>query len=163
MRDSSLSAGTQAVVAAEVGHLDLAYDYLAEAALTDLHDVHNNVRNGLHMASLAGAWNGVVAGFGGMRDHNGEITFAPRLPPALSRIEFRMCVHGSRFAVEVHEDRARYRLVSGKPAEITHHGTRCMVAEEPVTLPIPPIDPGPAPSQPAGRAPAHRDPSPSPR
>ena len=38
VRDSSLSACTQAVLAAEVGHLDLAYDYLAEAALTDLHD-----------------------------------------------------------------------------------------------------------------------------
>ncbi|HJQ45457.1 MAG TPA: glycosyl hydrolase family 65 protein [Amycolatopsis sp.] len=158
VRDSSLSAGTQAVVAAEVGHLDLAYDYLGEAALTDLHDVHNNVRNGLHMASLAGAWNAVVAGFGGMRDAGGEITFAPRLPSALSRIEFRMCVRGSRFAVEVHADRARYRLVAGKPVEITHHGTRCSVAEDPVTLPIPAIDPGPPPSQPAGRTPSRRDP-----
>src|SRR6185312_16602888 len=30
VRDSSLSACTQAIVAAEVGHLDLAYDYLYE-------------------------------------------------------------------------------------------------------------------------------------
>ena len=36
VRDSSLSACTQAVIAAEVGHLDLAYDYFAEAALIDL-------------------------------------------------------------------------------------------------------------------------------
>ena len=36
VRDSSLSACTQAVVAARTGHLDLAYDYLAEAALVDL-------------------------------------------------------------------------------------------------------------------------------
>ncbi|HVV10348.1 glycoside hydrolase family 65 protein [Amycolatopsis sp.] len=156
VRDSSLSAGTQAVVAAEVGHLQLAYDYLAEAALTDLHDVHNNVRNGLHMASLAGAWNAVVAGFGGMRDHNGEITFAPRLPRELDRIEFRMTVLGSRFAVEIHADRASYRLLSGKPVEITHHGRACTVTEETVTLPIPGINPGPAPQQPPGRAPVRR-------
>ena len=32
-RDSSLSACTQAVIAAEVGHLELAYDYFGEAAL----------------------------------------------------------------------------------------------------------------------------------
>ncbi|SFK39404.1 glycoside hydrolase family 65 protein [Amycolatopsis sacchari] len=158
VRDSSLSAATQAVIAAEVGHLDLAYDYLGEAALTDLHDVHNNVQNGLHMASLAGAWLGIVAGFGGMRDHNGEYGFAPRLPSALDRIEFRMCVRGSRFAVEIHADRATYRLLSGKPVEITHHGQACTVAEEPVTLPIPPIDPGPAPRQPPGRAPSRRHP-----
>jgi alpha,alpha-trehalose phosphorylase len=156
VRDSSLSAGTQAVIAAEVGHLDLAYDYLGEAALTDLHDVHRNVRNGLHMASLAGAWNAVVAGFGGMRDHEGELTFAPRLPPALARMEFRMCLRGSRFAVEIHGDRATYRLLAGKPVEIAHHGRPCTVSEEPLTLTIPALDPGPSPTQPAGRAPARR-------
>ena len=158
VRDSSLSAGTQAVIAAEVGHLDLAYDYLGEAALTDLRDVHNNVREGLHMASLAGAWHGVVAGFGGMRDHNGEIGFAPRLPEGLDRIEFRMCVRASRFAVEIHRDRATYRLVSGEPVEITHHGQSCKVSEHPVSLAIPKIDPGPAPTQPSGRAPSRRHP-----
>ncbi|WP_027945046.1 glycoside hydrolase family 65 protein [Amycolatopsis taiwanensis] len=158
VRDSSLSAGTQAVIAAEVGHLDLAYDYVGEAALTDLHDVHNNVREGLHMASLAGAWHGVVAGFGGMRDHNGEITFAPRLPEGLDRIEFRMCVRGNRFAVEIHRDRATYRLVAGEPVEITHHGQPCKVSEHPMSLSIPEIDPGPAPTQPPGRAPSRRHP-----
>ena len=39
VRDSSLSACTQAVVAAEIGHLELAYDYLGEAALVDLADL----------------------------------------------------------------------------------------------------------------------------
>src|SRR6185437_14517748 len=70
VRDSSLSASTQAVLAVEVGQLDLAYDYLGEAALIDLHDLHHNVRDGLHMASLAGSWTALVAGFGGMRVQN---------------------------------------------------------------------------------------------
>ena len=51
VRDSSLSACTQAVVAAEVGHLELAYDYFAEAALIDLHDLEQNTSDGLHVAS----------------------------------------------------------------------------------------------------------------
>ena len=72
VRDSSLSACTQAVIAAEVGHLDLAYDYACEAALMDLHDLEHNTRDGLHIASLAGAWIALVAGFGGMRDHDGR-------------------------------------------------------------------------------------------
>jgi alpha,alpha-trehalose phosphorylase len=55
VRDSSLSACTQAIVAAEVGHLDLAYDYFAEAALMDLDDLEHNTRDGVHIASLAGA------------------------------------------------------------------------------------------------------------
>jgi len=52
VRDSSLSACTQAIVAAEVGQLELAHDYLREAALMDLHNLENNTRDGLHIASL---------------------------------------------------------------------------------------------------------------
>ena len=62
VRDSSLSAFVQAVVAAEVGHLELAYDYFGEAALLDLDDINHNTRDGVHLASLAGAWIAAVAG-----------------------------------------------------------------------------------------------------
>jgi alpha,alpha-trehalose phosphorylase len=157
VRDSSLSACTQAVVVAEVGHLELAYDYLAETALIDLQDLHDNVGNGLHIASLAGAWMAVVAGFGGMRDHGGRLTFAPRLPPALTRLAFRMCFASSRLAVEVCPDRAVYRLVSGNPLHAAHHGQPITLSlGNPVTLPIPPTPQRPTPRQPPWRAPATR-------
>jgi alpha,alpha-trehalose phosphorylase len=157
VRDSSLSACTQAVVAAEVGHLDLAYDYFAEAALTDLHDLHHNVQNGLHIASLAGAWIATVAGFGGMRDDNATLTFAPRLPPALTRITFRLSYRGSHFVVELDQHNARYRLLAGGEVRTSHHGEPITIAPgEPVTRPIPPAPQHPAPSQPAGRAPHRR-------
>ena len=38
----------------------------------DLHDLEHNTRDGLHIASLAGTWIALVAGFGGMRDHDGQ-------------------------------------------------------------------------------------------
>ncbi len=157
VRDSSLSACPQAVLAAEVGHLDLAYDYFAEAALTDLHDLHRNVRNGLHIASLAGAWVVTVAGFGGMRDHDGKLSFAPRLPPALSRIGFRMTFLGSRFSVEIEQDAATYRLMEGGPVDVTHHGEGITIADgEPVRRSIPEVPKHPAPTQPFGREPHRR-------
>ncbi|MGW4485625.1 glycoside hydrolase family 65 protein [Amycolatopsis sp. NPDC004368] len=157
VRDSSLSAGTQAVIAAEVGHLDLAYDYLAEAALTDLQDVHNNVRNGLHMASLAGAWQGTVAGFGGLRDHGGQLSFAPRLPRQLGGITFRLAFRGTRFQVAIRPGEATYHVLDGAPLDLVHHGERFTVTTEPVTLPIEDVDPGDPPVQPHGRAPQRRD------
>ena len=46
VRDSSLSACTQAVMAAEVGQVELAFDYLGEAALMDLRDLEHNTRDG---------------------------------------------------------------------------------------------------------------------
>jgi alpha,alpha-trehalose phosphorylase len=157
VRDSSLSACTQAVIAAEVGHLQLAYDYFGEAALIDLDDLEHNTRDGLHIASLAGTWIVAVAGFGGMRDHEGSLTFKPRLPPELTRLAFRLCFRDRRLRVEVEPGQATYSLHEGDPLEITHHGEQITVAmDAPVTLPIVAIPARDAPSQPSGRAPARR-------
>jgi alpha,alpha-trehalose phosphorylase len=157
VRDSSLSASTQAVVAAEVGHLELAYDYFGEAALMDLHDLEHNTRDGVHIASLAGAWLAAVCGFGGMRDHGGKLTFAPRLPARLDRLAFRLVFRGRRLEVAISKTDAKYSLVEGEALEISHHGDPLVVAAGgPVQRQIPPPPERPAPTQPAGRAPAAR-------
>ena len=161
VRDSSLSASTQAVVAAEVGHLELAYDYLSEAALIDLDDLQHNTRDGLHIASLAGTWLGAVAGFGGMRDHDGILSFAPRLPQALAGIKFRLCFRGRRLLVEVSPERATYSLLEGSSLEIVHHGESVTVkAHAPLSRSIPAPPTRDTPSQPPGRAPQRRQPTP---
>jgi alpha,alpha-trehalose phosphorylase len=157
VRDSSLSACTQAVVAAEVGHLELAYDYLGEAALLDLHDFEHNTRDGVHIASLAGAWIAAVAGFGGMRDHDGALSFSPHLPEALTRLTFRLSFRGRRLHADIGHGQATYSLLDGPPLEITHHGEAATVsADQPLTRPIPPPAARETPSQPHGRAPARR-------
>ncbi len=159
VRDSSLSACTQSVVAAEVGHLDLAYDYVGEAALMDLDDLEHNTRDGVHIASLAGTWIAVVAGFGGMRDHDGSLSFAPRLPQVLSRMAFRLSFLGRLLRVEVKAGQATYTIVDGKALQIVHHGNSVkLTPEEPVSLPIPPPPKLERPRQPPGRAPTRRHP-----
>jgi alpha,alpha-trehalose phosphorylase len=160
VRDSSLSASTQAVMAAEVGQLQLAYDYLGEAALVDLHDLHHNVKDGVHMASLAGAWMALVAGFGGTRLQNNRLSFAPRLPDALERLAFHVQYRGSRLRIEVGVQDATYRLLEGMPQKVLHHGEEILLTEgEAITRDIPdlPIKVGPRPTQPPGRAPAARE------
>jgi len=157
VRDSSLSACSQAVVAAEVGHLDLAHAYLREAGLMDLRDLEHNTRDGVHVASLAGAWIALVCGFGGLRDHRGRLSFAPRLPAAMSRLSFAVRWRGCKVRVEVHADRVRYAVVDGShPAlEFDHHGSPVTLEVGAETeLPIPPVAvQRPTPGQPAGRAP----------
>jgi alpha,alpha-trehalose phosphorylase len=159
VRDSSLSACTQAVLAAEVGHLELAYDYLSEAALIDLDDLQHNTRDGLHIASLAGTWIGAVAGFGGMRDHGGVLSFAPRLPQALTGLTFRLSFRGRRLLVEVAHKRATYSLLEGNSLEIVHHGKKAIVqAHTPLRRSIPAPPARETPRQPLGRAPQRRRP-----
>ena len=122
VRDSSLSACAQAIVAAETGHLDLAYDYLGEAAFVDLHDLNDNTRDGLHMASLAGCWLALVCGFGGFRDHGGRMAFAPRLPEPIGRMRFRLSFRGRCLVVDVRAREATYALEAGDAIEVAHHG-----------------------------------------
>ncbi|KUO09113.1 glycoside hydrolase family 65 protein [Streptomyces sp. DSM 15324] len=157
VRDSSLSACCQAVIAAQAGHLRLAYAYTAEAALMDLADLEENTRDGLHMASLAGTWTALVAGFGGLRRDGTGLRFAPRLPERFSRLSFSVQLRGSRLRVEIGPDKATYTLLSGGPLTIRHHGEPLTVnGDGPVVRPLPPAPVRTAPAQPPHRSPKSR-------
>jgi alpha,alpha-trehalose phosphorylase len=157
VRDSSLSSSTQSVMAAEVGLMQLAHDYLGEAALMDLHDLEHNSSNGVHMGSLAGAWQAVVAGLGGMRHHGAELSFAPRLPPRIKRVAFRMTFQDRLLKVTIARNRATYELLQGKPLRFQHFGEEVRVSmRTAVSLAIAKLPPREEPKQPAGRAPARR-------
>jgi alpha,alpha-trehalose phosphorylase len=159
VRDSSLSACIQAVVAAEVGQLSLAYDYLGEAALMDLHDLEHNTRDGVHIASLAGTWVVLVAGFAGLRYSGGKVRFAPRLPEDIARLAFSIMIRGQRLRVEITPHHAKYLIDDGDPLEITHHGMAVKLSDgkpQERRIPAPALRPGPRPTQPLGREPVHR-------
>jgi alpha,alpha-trehalose phosphorylase len=159
VRDSSLSACTQAVLAAEVGHLELAADYLAEAALMDLDNIEHNSKDGLHIASLAGGWLALVAGFGGMRDNEEHLLFRPQLPPGWRGLHFAVRPRGQRLHVDITPGRVTYSVDGDEPVVLIHCSaarrteltvrpgksvTRKWRAVRPMTA---------RPSQPPGRAP----------
>lgn len=154
VRDSSLSATVQAIVAAEVGHVELACDYLGECAFIDLRNLAFNTGDGIHLASLAGSWLVAVAGFGGMRDHGDVLSFAPRLPARLTRLSFRLIYRGRRLRVTVTRREARYELIDGEPIELVHHGAPLTVTFGKVQKrALPPPPKRIAPHQPPGRSP----------
>jgi alpha,alpha-trehalose phosphorylase len=154
VRDSSLSASIQAIVAAEVGQLQLACDYFRESAFVDLRDLSGNTDEGLHMASLAGAWLGAVAGFGGMRDHGEMLTFAPRLPEDLNGLSFRITYRGRRIKVQLGRDHATYQLLAGDDLQLLHHGkTFNLSPGSSQTHSYPPLAERPKVSPPVERAP----------
>lgn len=123
----------------------------------DLDDLEHNTRDGVHIASLAGAWSALVSGFGGLRSYKDSLSFSPRLPNGLTRLAFRIMFHGGRLYVEVTAKEARYSLVDGSSLKLWHHGEEITVpADGSVTRPIPPIQAGPRPEQPQGRVPGAR-------
>jgi len=144
VRDSSLSACTQAVIAAEVGYPRLAYDYLAEAALMDLDDFEHDTRDGLDIAALAGSWIALVAGLGGNAAARDTLHFAPRLPEGSAGSPSRSS-RGAAPGGGVSAPAATYTLLDGTPMQIVHHGQPLTVRPGgPVSRLIPRHPPGPS-------------------
>ncbi len=158
VRDSSLSSCTQAVMAAETGHLGLAYQYIGESSLIDLDDLEHNTKDGLHMAALAGSWVALVEGLGGVRLEETRLLLRPQLPESLPGLRFRILYRGCRLLVDLSATEARYRLLSGSELSLWHYDEAVkLVGDTEERRPIPPIDSGPAPA-PAPAPPPGREP-----
>jgi alpha,alpha-trehalose phosphorylase len=152
-----LSASIQAIIAAEVGHLDLAYDCLCETAFSDLYDRSGNTADGLHLAALAGALLALIAGFGGMRDYGDTLAFAPRVPSSITRLSFRLLYRGRRVRIDIGREHARYELLDGEVLDLLHHGERfTLMPAAPQTLTNPLLPEPPPVEPPPGRAAGRR-------
>ncbi|MEV4775617.1 glycoside hydrolase family 65 protein [Microbacterium sp. LWH12-1.2] len=120
--DSTLSAVVQSILAAEVGYQDLAKEYFAQSIFVDLGDLHHNAADGVHVASAGGVWTALVSGFGGMRDHAGELSFDPRLPADWPSLSFPMQWQGAVLQITVTRDELRVEVRAGEPVEFTVRG-----------------------------------------
>jgi alpha,alpha-trehalose phosphorylase len=130
---------------------------VCETALLDLGDLAGNTEHGLHIAALAGAWSGVIAGFGGLCHIEAGLALAPRLPEALSRIAFRLRWRGRRLLVTITPEQVEYRLLDGPDLELRHHGMPITVPRDGSAIhPIPAFDTVEPVHQPPGGEPLAR-------
>lgn len=141
--DSTLSAVVQSILAAEVGYQDLALEYFRQSLFVDLADLHHNAADGVHVASAGGVWTALVCGFGGMRDHFGELTFDPRLPAAWPELSYPLEWQGTRLDITLRRDSLTVRASEdGTHVGFSVRGTPYMIGpgEE---LVVPLADQGP--------------------
>jgi len=137
--DSSLSVSVQSILAYELGYLDKAREYVRYALLMDLADVAANVEQGCHIASMGGTWMAMIYGAAGLRDHDGRITFDPRLGRKVKGMRFNLAIRGCRLSVHIdqQQDRATYELREGRELTVVHQGQELTLKPgQPVTLPI---------------------------
>lgn len=136
VHDSTLSASTFAVLAAEVGHAGKAHRYFRDTLRVDLDDLHGNAAHGLHMAAMAGSWLALTWGYGGLRVHDGLPALAPRLPAAWQSYRFGLRWRGAHLRVEVDGEGARYTLTEGSSLTFLHDGLpQRLHAGQPLRLP----------------------------
>ena len=117
--DSSLSACVQSIVAAQVGHTDLALDYFHRALYLDLTDQHGNTVDGVHIASCGGIWGGLVHGFGGVVEHGTHLELRPRLPEGWDGLSFRLQRQGASLLIEVDGEGANLTVESGSVSVVS--------------------------------------------
>src|SRR5699024_10014298 len=117
-------------VAAEVGYHEMALRYFYDGLFVDLDDRHKNTSDGVHVASTGGVWAGLVAGFGGMRDHGGVLTFDPRMPSGWPELGFRIGWQGSRLHVTVRPQEICFEIAEGQPIEVQVRGEVVQVGSE---------------------------------
>ncbi|MBV8912137.1 MAG: glycoside hydrolase family 65 protein [Acetobacteraceae bacterium] len=129
--DSSLSSSVEAIIAGQIGDLDKAVSYGMAALLMDLADVGGNVRDGCHIASMGGTWMMLTYGFGGMRDHDGSLSFWPRRAPQDNAIlRFPVTFRGQRLSVEVTPETVRYTLQDGDRLMMRHETEEIVLTRE---------------------------------
>jgi alpha,alpha-trehalose phosphorylase len=119
--DSSLSACIFSIMAAEVGDPVKAYQYFVSTSRMDLDDYHGNVKDGVHIANMAGTWMGIVYGFGGMRQIDGRLSFKPSLPAGWTSYSFSLTFQNRLIRMRVAGDGVTYTLLEGEPLSISHH------------------------------------------
>jgi alpha,alpha-trehalose phosphorylase len=119
--DSSLSSCVEAIIAAQIGDIDKAIRYGMAALLMDLADVGGNVKDGCHIASMGGTWMMLTYGLGGMRDHDGTLSFWPRRAPEDNAIlRFPVTYGGQLLEIEIGQEKVGYALRKGERLVIRH-------------------------------------------
>lgn len=140
--DSTLSAVVQSILAAEVGYQDLALSYFEQSIFVDLHDLHHNAADGVHVASAGGVWTALVCGFGGMRDYEGELSFDPRLPADWPSLSYPLQWQDSALQITVTTDELRVKVRVGEPVPFTVRG-EAFIATTDDEVVVPLADQGP--------------------
>ena len=74
------------------------------------------------IAAAAGVWSSLVFGFGGVRDFDGRLSFAPRLPRDWKELAFSLRFRDRQIRVQLTHDEERYLLDEGAPLEVTIRG-----------------------------------------
>jgi alpha,alpha-trehalose phosphorylase len=129
--DSSLSSCVEAIIAAQTGNIEKAIQYGMAALLMDLADVGGNVKDGCHIASMGGTWMLLTYGFGGMRDHDGTLSFWPKRSPGDNAIlRFPVTYRGQLLEVEIGAEHVEYALREGDTIVIRHEMDEIRLSRE---------------------------------
>ena len=124
LHDSSLSLSTHTILANDMGNREMAYDLFQRAAAIDMGPNMKSSDAGIHAASIAGIWQSVVFGFGGVRMLEGKLRINPNLPDNWSHLSFYIHWKGQKLHAEISKDMLKLNnLTATAPVELSVNGS----------------------------------------
>jgi maltose phosphorylase len=117
VHESSLSPCVHSIQAAKLGRMKQAYEFYLRTSRLDLDDYNHEVKEGLHITSMAGTWMSIVEGFGGMRVVNNTLSFAPKIPKEWELYSFKVNFRKQLLTIKVTHEGVSFGLVGSR--EIT--------------------------------------------
>lgn len=104
LHDSSLSLSTHVILASDMNEKELAYELFQRAVRIDAGENMKTSDAGIHAASIAGIWQSVVFGFGGVRMLHGTLRVCPNLPDNFHKLDFCIYWHGQRLHIVIDKE-----------------------------------------------------------
>ncbi len=106
---------------------DSAYKLYLRTARLDLDDYNREVKDGLHVTSMAGTWLSIVEGFGGMRIRNDRVCFNPVIPPAWESYSFMVRFRNNPMRVEVNGKKVTVINLSEENVPVAVYGKEAIL------------------------------------
>ncbi len=127
VHESSLSPCVHSIQAAKLGRMEQAYTFYLRTSRLDLDDYNKEVKEGLHITSMAGTWMSIVEGFGGMRILNDQLCFSPKIPDQWGSYSFKVNFRNQIITIHVSVEGNSFEITGSEPLTIQVNG-------KPVTL-----------------------------
>jgi trehalose/maltose hydrolase-like predicted phosphorylase len=119
---SSLSPAINASLLARAGEVDAALDMLRVALALDLEDLTATTASGLHLATLGGIWQAMLAGFAGVVVRGGIMRLDPLLPTAWRSLEVAFRCLGRDVRLVVRQGEVTVRTDGPVMVQLDGHG-----------------------------------------
>lgn len=130
--DSSLSRSISGLMASRLGDEKLALENFMDSVYMDLKDLHENTRDGLHMANIGGSILSVLKGFGGISIEEDGLHIDPKLPKKLGRVKFRFSWRGTLLEVFLHGQDIQIQKIKGPIGEVIVRGEKMLIGQRAV-------------------------------
>jgi maltose phosphorylase len=127
VHESSLSPCVHSIQAAKLGRMEQAYSFYLRTSRLDLDDYNKEVKEGLHITSMAGTWMSIVEGFGGMRILDDKLAFTPRIPKKWKSYSFKINFRNRILKVTVTHEKTSFVLEGKEEVSIRLNGERMVI------------------------------------